>query len=136
MGSNKIKELRSITNLSQSQFAKRFSIPVSTLRKWEQMESKPPLYFVILLEKEIGSKSKSDRILKTANNEFFIDYVKKTISDKFGNTLPFEGDISSISDNFLLFGIEPFFEKYYQLIKNMNKFIYDASSEEKTDGNK
>ena len=136
MGSNKIKELRSITNLSQSQFAKRFSIPVSTLRKWEQMESKPPLYFVILLEKEIGSKSKSDRILKTANNEFFIDYDKKTISDKFGNTLPFEGDISSISDNFLLFGIEPFFEKYYRLVKNMNKFIYDASSEEKTDGNK
>lgn len=136
MGSNKIKELRSITNLSQSQFAKRFSIPVSTLRKWEQMESKPPLYFVILLEKEIGSKSKSDRILKTANNEFFIDYDKKIISDKFGNTLPFEGDISSISDNFLLFGLEPFFEKYYQLVKNMNKFIYDASSEEKTDGNK
>ena len=48
-----IREIRDFTGLSQTQFAKKFSIPVSTLRKWEQRDSTPASYFVKLLSAAI-----------------------------------------------------------------------------------
>lgn len=40
----RISELRSITGLTQRQFAEYFGIPVGTLRNWEQGISTPPDY--------------------------------------------------------------------------------------------
>jgi len=48
-----IKELRSKTGLSQSQFAKVVNVPVSTLRHWEQGDSQPPTYVLVWLEKAL-----------------------------------------------------------------------------------
>lgn len=49
----KIKELRTFTGMSQSQFADHFEIPVRTLQEWEQGRKIPATYFVNLLEKVI-----------------------------------------------------------------------------------
>ena len=59
--SEKIKELRKKTGLSQSKFSAKFGIPVRTLQQWEQGISAPPEYLVrmmayIMLLEENGKK--------------------------------------------------------------------------------
>lgn len=51
-----IKELRSATNLSQSQFAAMFKIPVNTLQRWEIDYRKPPEYVPYLIEEVLKAK--------------------------------------------------------------------------------
>ena len=46
-----VQELRKTTGLSQGKFAKYFNIPASTLRKWEQNATKPPVYIPEMIEK-------------------------------------------------------------------------------------
>ena len=56
--SERIRELRKNTGLSQSKFAARFGVPVRTLQQWEQGQSAPPEYvvrmmaYILQLEKE------------------------------------------------------------------------------------
>lgn len=45
-----IKELRSLTGLSQSKFAVMFDIPVPTLKDWELGRRKPPAYVVNMMK--------------------------------------------------------------------------------------
>ena len=57
--SEKIKELRKKTGLSQSKFYAKFGIPVRTLQQWEQGISSPPEYlvrmmaYIMLLEENV-----------------------------------------------------------------------------------
>ena len=57
--SEKIKELRKKTGLSQSKFSAKFGIPVRTLQQWEQGISAPPEYlvrmmaYIMLLEENV-----------------------------------------------------------------------------------
>lgn len=44
-----INELRTLTGVSQSKFAKMFHIPVGTLAHWEQGIRKPPEYVVYMM---------------------------------------------------------------------------------------
>lgn len=48
-----VKEIRTLTGLSQARFAERYEIPKRTLEKWEQGETNPPLYLVKLLERVV-----------------------------------------------------------------------------------
>ena len=48
-----IKELRQITGLSQSQFAKKYHIKLDTLQNWEQSRTKVPELPLYLLERLI-----------------------------------------------------------------------------------
>ena len=60
--SERIKELRKKTGLSQSKFSVKFGIPVRTLQQWEQGISAPPEYlvrmmaYIILLEENAQIK--------------------------------------------------------------------------------
>ena len=60
--SDKIKELRKKTGLSQSKFSAKFGIPVRTLQQWEQGISAPPEYlirmmaYIMLLEEKMDDK--------------------------------------------------------------------------------
>ena len=60
--SDKIKELRKQTGLSQSKFAAKFGIPVRSLQQWEQGISAPPEYlfrmmaYIMLLEENAQIK--------------------------------------------------------------------------------
>ena len=36
-----LKEIRSYTNLSQEEFAKKYSIPLVTVKKWESSKKQP-----------------------------------------------------------------------------------------------
>lgn len=48
-----LREIRSITGLSQARFAEKYGIPKRTLEKWEQGETNPPAYLVKLLERAV-----------------------------------------------------------------------------------
>lgn len=54
----KIKEIREKTNLSQSQFAKKFNIPVGTISHWEQGVRNPPEYVVAMIERILELEGK------------------------------------------------------------------------------
>lgn len=45
-----IKEIRTQTGLSQFEFAKKFTIPLSTLAHWEQGVRKPPEYVIQMIK--------------------------------------------------------------------------------------
>ena len=47
--SERIKELRKKTGLSQSKFSAKLGIPVRTLQQWEQGISAPPEYVVRMM---------------------------------------------------------------------------------------
>ncbi len=47
--SERIKELRRETGLSQSKFSAKFGIPVRTLQQWEQGISAPPEYIIRMM---------------------------------------------------------------------------------------
>ena len=65
--SDRIKELRKKTGLSQSKFSAKFGIPVRTLQQWEQGISAPPEYLIrmmayIMLLEENGQIKDEGRI--------------------------------------------------------------------------
>lgn len=56
----KINDLRKQINLSQSQFAKKYGIPVRTLQKWEQGAAEPLPYLMALIQDEITDEEFMD----------------------------------------------------------------------------
>ena len=44
-----IKEIRTLTGLSQANFGKKYNIPVRTIQDWETEKRNPPAYVVELL---------------------------------------------------------------------------------------
>ena len=51
--SAKIKEIRELSGLSQDKFGQKYSIPVGTLRNWEQGKRECPDYVLSLLERVV-----------------------------------------------------------------------------------
>ena len=58
--SDRIKELRKKTGLSQSKFSAKFGIPVRTLQQWEQGISAPPEYLVRMMAYIMLLEERSD----------------------------------------------------------------------------
>lgn len=46
-----VKELRTLTGLSQSKFAAYFEIPVATLQRWENLSRTPAPYLPKMMER-------------------------------------------------------------------------------------
>ena len=63
----KIKELRQITGLSQTKFAKKFHIPTNTVRGWEQEKRSPPEYVPGIIEEIIRMEQAPIRGQQTIN---------------------------------------------------------------------
>ena len=51
-----IKEIRTQTGMSQSQFADYFNIPLSSLQKWEQGQRRCPDYLLSLIDYKIRNE--------------------------------------------------------------------------------
>ena len=66
--SDRIKELRKKTGLSQSKFSAKFGIPVRTLQQWEQGISAPPEYLVrmmaYIMQLEENSQTKDEESIR------------------------------------------------------------------------
>lgn len=116
-----IRELRESTKLSQSKFADMFQIPVSTLRKWEQNESRPPKYIINLIKKVLPCDNKNYKAyLGSDGKYYYLDEENKRVADSLGNWIQFQEDISGVIEDNIIVYIETLFNKYYESVKEFN----------------
>ena len=92
-----IKELRDLTGMTQREFALRYQIPVSTLRKWEQGDASPAKYFVSLLAGSIPGTS--EHLLRLEGKDgkiFYYDPIRQMVYDEQGNGIAVEEDLNEV----------------------------------------
>lgn len=77
-----LKQLRKQIELSQSQFAKKYGIPVRTLQKWEQGVAEPLPYLMALIQDEIDIEEyiKVEQFLLKNSTKYF-----EVVSNPFKN---------------------------------------------------
>lgn len=117
-----IKELRLKSKMSQSEFARKYGIPLSTLRKWEQFVSNPPKYVVDLIESSIPINKKDLKIIKSSDNKkFYIDNINKKIFDEKGNSISFVESLDGVIESNLPIYINQVFKDFYEIQDRLNK---------------
>lgn len=117
-----IKELRNLTGLSQISFAKRYGIPVSTLRKWEQGESSPAPYVITLLAQTIPGTDKELRKIRGADGGYYYyNKLKKYVTDSKGNNINIQENLDDVNDHNLGIYIQELFEAFYEIQEKFNR---------------
>ena len=56
-----VKELRSLTGLTQAKFSEKYHIPKRTIEDWESDKRTPPEYVIELLEYRITNELKENK---------------------------------------------------------------------------
>ncbi len=126
-----IKELRDYTGLSQKQFAEKFSIPISTLRKWEQGESRPAAYLIRLLSDLIPVETKDLRkIVSRDGKNFYFNEAAGIIYDSSGTGIKINTDLKGVKEENLPLYVQDLFESYYEIL---GKFDRDCEYDKKDD---
>lgn len=126
-----IKELRDRTKLSQKEFAEKYGIPVSTLRKWEQGETTPAPYVVSMLAKQIkGSNERLQKIEHKDGSVFYYDFISSTLTDIYGNSIVVKEELAGVKSQNLPLYVKDLFESFYEI---QNKFNQDIVLDKKED---
>ena len=117
-----IKELRDSTGMTQKEFASRYGIPISTLRKWEQGESSPAPYVAALLARTLPDTESSLKRIKTRDGKtYYYSPVKKEVSDVKGNRITIQEDLVGVKEQNLALYLEDLFEGFYRLQDKFNR---------------
>jgi transcriptional regulator with XRE-family HTH domain len=117
-----IKELRDSTGMTQKEFASRYGIPISTLRKWEQGESSPAPYVAALLARTLPDTESSLKRIKTRGGKtYYYNPVKKEVSDVKGNRITIQEDLEGVKEQNLALYLEDLFEGFYRLQDKFNR---------------
>lgn len=124
---NAIKTLRRKTKKSQREFANTYNIPLSTLKKWEQDESKPAPYVLSLLSSTIENGKELIEI-SDIEHTYYYDPLTKTVYNKNGDSINFGYDILKVNKNNLLIFLEDVFEDYQHIKK---EFIIRCTADRK-----
>ena len=53
----KAKKIRELTGLNQSEFSRKYNIPLRTIQDWEAERRTPPEYVLELLERVVNAES-------------------------------------------------------------------------------
>ena len=126
-----IKELRDRTNLSQNGFAKKYGIPVSTLRKWEQGDTTPAPYIVSMLAKQIkGDNENLQKIECKDGSIFYYDPISSVLSDVYGNNIIIKEQLDGVKSQNLPLYVKDLIESFYEI---QNKFNQDIIFDKKED---
>ena len=126
-----IRELRDRTKLSQKEFAEKYGIPVSTLRKWEQGETTPAPYVVSMLAKQIkGSNERLQKIEHKDGSVFYYDFISSTLTDIYGNSIVVKEELAGVKSQNLPLYVKELFESFYEI---QNKFNQDIVLDKKED---
>lgn len=117
-----IKELRENTGLTQKAFAARYGVPVGTLRRWEQGESRPAPYVLGMLSKLIPSPEKYSEIIKDTNgDEYFYDKNTGSITDMCGNTIQIGTSLEGVKRENLPLYVKDMFDSFYEIRAKFEK---------------
>ena len=117
-----IKELRDSTGMKQKEFASRYGIPISTLRKWEQGESSPAPYVAALLARTLPDIESSLKRIKTRSGKtYYYNPAKKEVSDVKGNSITIQEELEGVKEQNLALYLEDLFEGFYRLQDKFNR---------------
>ena len=122
-----IRELRDFTGLSQSAFAKRYGIPLSTLCKWEQRETSPAPYFIELLASNIPGTDKTLEKHKFGDKIYYYNRLTGMISDQLGNWIKVDNIDGVIESNLGIY-LEMLFEDFYRIQNKFNENCYKGET--------
>lgn len=126
-----IKDLRSSTGLTQKDFAAKYQIPLSTLRKWEQGESSPPPYVLSFLAHMLPSLNSSIKQFRGDKGHlFYYDATRQSIYDAHGNEIHITDDLENVNEQNLSLYLEDLFEGLYEI---QGRFHRDCASDSKYD---
>lgn len=116
-----IKDLRLSTNLTQKEFSEKFGISLSTLRKWEQGETRTPSYVIRYVELCLPfGKNEYIEIVGKNNKHYYLDKKNQRVGDALGNWISFQESITNVNKENLILYIETLFENYYKVVKKFN----------------
>lgn len=126
-----IKEIREKTGYTQKQFSEKYEIPISTLRKWEQGESRPAPYVIKMLAESIPSENDDIRVITGKNGRhYYYDEVTGTLSDNAGTVVRIRTDIKGVKSENLPIYVKELFESYYEILEKFERDCrYDRSDD-------
>lgn len=117
-----IKELRESTGMTQKAFAEMYSIPVSTLRKWEQGEASPAPYIVNLLARTLPSTDSTlQKITGNDGTIYYYDKKQKMVSDMKGNRIFVQEDLKGVKEQNLVLYLKDLFDSFYEIQEKFNR---------------
>ena len=118
----RIREMRESTGLTQKAFAELFSIPLSTLQKWEQGAAEPAPYILKMITKLLPEKySDKECIQASERYRFYYDALRNTVTDQCGTRIPLSCSIENINRRNLGIYFERLFDSYYEMQKEFQK---------------
>lgn len=126
-----IKEMRTRTGMTQKEFAGRYGIPLSTLRKWEQGEASPPAYVVDLIAGTLPAENKAlARIEGRSGSIYFYDENKRTFYDSRGNGVYASESIDGVKESNLGLYLDDLFDSLYEIQARFNRDLaYDKKED-------
>lgn len=117
-----IKDLRLKTGLTQNEFAKRFSIPISTLRKWEQGEASPAPYLVRMIAEGLPALNLDNLVIHGRNGkDYYYDETKSKVYDEIGNEILISEKLDTVKKENLPIYLEDLFEEFYRIQEKFNR---------------
>jgi transcriptional regulator with XRE-family HTH domain len=117
-----MKELRENTGLTQKAFAKMYGIPVSTLRKWEQGESRPAPYIMSMLSMLLPTPENYSEIIQAQNGDrYYYDKSANSITDSLGNTIRIKTSLEGVKRENLPLYVKDMFDSYYDIREKFEK---------------
>ena len=127
------KEIRRKTKMTQRELADLFGIPISTLRKWEQGESTPPVYVTALIAKALPVTDESLRVINGRDgNVYYHDKVRSCLLDEKGNAITIKDDLNGVKERNLGLYVSDLFERFYEI---QSRFESDCYYDRKEDIN-
>lgn len=126
-----IKELRDNTGLTQKAFAIKYGIPLGTLRRWEQGESRPAPYILGMLSMLIPSSERYSEIIQTpAGDKYYYDKNANSITDSYGNMIRIRTSMEGVKRENLPLYVKDMFDSFYEI---RAKFEKDCEYDKKED---
>lgn len=117
-----IKEIRNSTGLTQRAFSEKFEIPLSTLRKWEQGETKPAPYIIKMLSQLLPlSEEYAETITTTDGTKYYYDSNANEIIDSKGNAIHIIVSLKGVKRENLPLYVKDMFDSYYEIISRFEK---------------
>lgn len=117
-----IRDLRDSTGLTQKEFAERFDIPLSTLRKWEQGEASPAPYVVKMIASLLPSGNVGLEPIECRDGRtYYYSRAEKNLRDNRGNVIPVAADLDKVKRENLALYIQDLFESYYLVQEKFNR---------------
>ncbi len=117
-----IKEMRELTGETQKEFAKRFDIPLGTLRRWEYGESTPAPYIIKLIAQQLPIDTNRLKVIDDGKGtKFYYDNDNHIIIDRRGTRIKVNESVETVKEQNLFLYTKDLFETYYELIEKFDR---------------